>query len=180
VKTPDWTAIRQHYRANTQAIYEAGRSMWGIDPYAWEHETDIRLTPIERALWSDIRAVGVVMYPQYPVSRYFVDFANPVARVAIECDGALWHLDAEKDRKRQCEIEAEGWTVYRISGSECLKEGQEVEDESGRRAYRSSEAFRLIRDIAEKHGIRLWSPRPGRIRAASSYRGELLQEFEFA
>jgi hypothetical protein len=36
-------------------------------------------------------SVALVLYPQYPVGRYFVDFGNPVHKVAIECDGARWH-----------------------------------------------------------------------------------------
>lgn len=158
-EAPDWDGIRRHYRRHSQEIYNAGRSQFGIDPYAWEHDGGIKLTPIERALWSDIRAVCVVLYPQYPVGRFFVDFANPVARVAIECDGELWHQDAAKDAMRQKDIERDGWKVYRITGVECLKNSEEGEDEYGRRAYRCSHAYSLIRDISQEHGIRLWSPK---------------------
>lgn len=159
MKKPDFNRIREYYRRNTQAIYEAGKSDWGIDVYAWDHEADITLTPIEQALWSDIRAVGVVMYPQYPVCQFFVDFANPVARVAIECDGAAYHADHVKDAKRQAVIEANGWTVYRISGSDCMKNTDYLEDEYGRERIVLSPAYALIKEIAERHGVRFNPPK---------------------
>ena len=155
---PDWQAIREHYRRSTLAIYAAGRADWGLDPYAWDHDAGIVLSPIEQALWSDIRAVGVVMYPQYPVDRYFVDFANPVARVAIECDGAAWHRDAAKDSARQADIEANGWTVYRIAGWACNTDTRQGEDEAGRPVVRLGEARQFIQAIAERHGVR-YDPR---------------------
>ena len=56
------------------------------------------------------------MYPQFPVREYFVDFGDPVKKIAIEADGQRWHTDGEKDRERQTRIEQEGWFVYRIEG----------------------------------------------------------------
>lgn len=73
-------AIREFYGMAWKDIKAAGATEWGIDPY----EVDwIRLfTPIEFALWHDIRNANAVLYPQYPVGRYLVDFGNPVAQVA--------------------------------------------------------------------------------------------------
>jgi very-short-patch-repair endonuclease len=154
----DWQCIREHYRRNTMAIYRAGRNDWGLDPYAWEHDAGIILSPIESALWCDLRAVGVVVYPQYPVTRYFVDFANPVARVAIECDGAAYHTDKQRDDARQADIEAEGWTVYRISGRDCKTDSLYTETEAGASLVQIGTARRFIQTIAERHQIR-YDPR---------------------
>lgn len=159
-KAPDWDRIRGHYRRHTLEIYRAGAADWGIDPYAWDFEAGIFMSPIEAFIWSDIRQVGAVMYPQYPVGRYFVDFGNPVARVAIECDGERWHVDQAKDAKRQAEIEEQGWTVYRISGSQCAINGGSVTDEHGRERYASSPGYLLVKEIAERHGIRFNPSRP--------------------
>jgi very-short-patch-repair endonuclease len=130
IAAPDWAGIRSYYLKHELSITDAGANCWGLDPYQWEFEAKIRLTPIERWFWDDIRVEGVVMYPQYPIGRFFVDFANPVARIAIECDGAAWHQDAERDALRQESIEAMGWRVWRIAGAECLKD--ELLDEHGR------------------------------------------------
>lgn len=126
---------------------------WGIDPYEWESCRAISLTPIEAALWHDIRAVDIVVYPQYPVGRFFVDFGNPVARVAIECDGARWHLDKEKDSKRDEELAALGWTVYRITGRDCFTDTEELRDASGRLDVSLSPARRFVQAVADRHPI---------------------------
>ena len=58
-------ALIQFYRLAAPQIIEAGPSEWGIDPY--EVDWISVFTPIELALWHDIRAADLVMYPQYPI-----------------------------------------------------------------------------------------------------------------
>lgn len=137
-------AIRRFYDMAWKDIKAAGVSELGIDPY----EVDwIRLfTPIELALWHDIRNADAVLYPQYPVGCYFVDFGNPVAQVAIECDGAKWHQDSDKDVARQRQIEAMGWRVYRITGRDCKTD---FDDER----MEKSAARTLIDRVVQNHGI---------------------------
>ena len=72
----------------------------------------------EKFVWSEIRSIGLPMFPQFPVLGYFVDFADPVKKIAIEVDGREFHKDYAKDNKRQREIESGGWTFYRIEGWE--------------------------------------------------------------
>lgn len=127
---------RKFYEQHADAILGAKRNEWGIDPYLWD-EAGIQLSPIEAALWCDIRETEAVLYPQYPVGRFFVDFGNPVARIAIECDGKVWHQDKAKDAARQAEIEDMGWDVYRFTGAECNSVGALVK----------------LRRIAHMHGI---------------------------
>lgn len=147
-----FAAVRKHYKALLPLIKRA--DLWADDDaYAWDRpSTGITMTPIEAALWQDIRQVGVVLYPQLPVGRYFVDFGNPIARVAVECDGQQWHRDAERDAKRQHEIEGMGWTVYRISGRECLADLEELLID-GKLKRAPSAAHKLIRHIADAHGL---------------------------
>lgn len=105
------------YRKNRSAILDEGRDEWGVDPYAWEEFNT--MSPIENDIWHHIRSIDAVLYPQFPIGWYFADFCNPVAGVVIECDGAKWHQDVERDARRQEFIEREGYTVYRITGSQC-------------------------------------------------------------
>jgi very-short-patch-repair endonuclease len=52
------------------------------------------------------------------VGRYEVDWAYPALRIAVELDGFRWHGGAdafEKDRARDAELAAAGWTVLRFS-----------------------------------------------------------------
>lgn len=141
----NWNAIRAFYRECQDDILEAGRNEWGIDPYLWSGAGIIHFTPIEAWLWHDIRAVDAVLYPQYPVGRFFMDFANPAAKVAIECDGAAYH-DPTKDAARDAGLIRLGWTVHRFPGWMCR---QDSEPETGE----PSECYRRLQQIAEEHGI---------------------------
>ncbi len=145
-------AIKAHYLSRSTAIMDSADE-WGVDPYAWEACPAITMTPIEAALWHDIRAVDIVVYPQYPVGRFFVDFGNPVAGVAIECDGARWHTDKEKDAVRDAALKRLGWTVYRIIGRDCLTDTAELRDDEGRLRLEISPARKFIQAIADKHAI---------------------------
>jgi very-short-patch-repair endonuclease len=103
-------------------IYELERE--AID--AQEYEAYIvdwcsAFTPIETDVWFSIRTLGLNMYPQYPVGRYFVDFADPVFKFAIECDGREWH-DKDRDDKRDAELRKLGWRVLHIPGWKCRRD----------------------------------------------------------
>ena len=141
----NWNAIRSFYAAANSAIMGESSNEWGIDPYGWTG-AEINLTPIESWLWHDIRAVDLVLYPQYPVGGFFVDFANPKAKVAIECDGAEFHKDKDKDAMRDAKLRQLGWSVYRISGKACR-------DGVGCDTQEQSEARKFVRGIASRHNI---------------------------
>jgi very-short-patch-repair endonuclease len=136
-------AFYDRYQAQIEAT---PRNEWAMDPYAW-NEFGITMTPIEAYLWTDIRANNLVLYPQVPIDRYFADFANPRAGVIVECDGKAYHQDKTKDDVRQRRLEDLGWTVYRLTGSECFTEQDEETGESG---Y----AYDLMRRIGERHRIK--------------------------
>lgn len=123
----DWRArldaIRRYYAAVRGEIMATDPRRWALDPY--EVDWPMLFTPIEAALWSDIRRLDVALYPQWPAETiertFFCDFANPVAMVAIECDGAAFH-DAVKDRERDRLLKREGWTVFRFTGAQCRQD----------------------------------------------------------
>jgi len=71
---------------------------------------------IEYNVWCGIRFLCLPFYPEYPVGKYFIDFADPINKIGIEVDGKKYHQDFAKDRSRQKEIEKEGWKIYRIKG----------------------------------------------------------------
>lgn len=145
----NWDALRWHYDLALPEIMDAEPWVYGIDPYAWEGLPGmVNMTPIERLVWGDIRQNGLVMYPQFPVLNYFLDFANPAAKVAIECDGREFH-DARKDAERDERLAKIGWTVYRLTGSEIVREYPD--DEFGHSTPNYSEM--ACRHIAEKHKL---------------------------
>ncbi len=86
-------------------------------------------SPIEQAFWDawlSITANRVYrLVPQYPIGKYRVDFADPIIKTAIELDGHATHSTPDAiayDRKRQREIEAEGWHVVRFGGKEVFSD----------------------------------------------------------
>lgn len=110
--------IRRNYRIK-QKMVDAGFDSWfHADPYEVGDWPSL-FTPIENSLWWDIRNNRLALWPQFPVGRYFVDFGNPVAKVAIECDGKDFHQDKAKDAARDADLAQLGWTVFRIPGWQC-------------------------------------------------------------
>lgn len=91
-----------------------------FDPYFMDWVN--YMTVIEQNVWSDIRYLGLPFLPQFPVKRYFLDFADPVKKIGIEADGKRWHEGREiQDRERQEELEQDGWEIVRIQGWKTFK-----------------------------------------------------------
>jgi very-short-patch-repair endonuclease len=144
----DWfAALRHNYRLYEAAV-ERGEASWEppCDQYIIADWT-VLLTPIEAAIWSDIRCYGLPFWPQFPVGRFVVDFADPVRKIALECDGAAYH-DADKDARRDALLADMGWRTYRIPGRDCFDEqvvlrnldGTSFTLESLRGAYQNDQA----------------------------------------
>ncbi len=113
-----FSMIRRAYEKEMPEIERMWKAGEGdrIDPYFVDW---LKLfTPIEFSVWQDIRGAYLPLFPQLPVLNYFVDFGNHFVKVAIECDGKQWH-NPEKDGKRDRELAAEGWIIYRVPGSVC-------------------------------------------------------------
>ena len=58
------------------------------------------------------------------VGRHRLDLAieQDDIRLDVECDGAAFHVDREKDAARDRAIEAEGWKVMRFSGCQLSRD----------------------------------------------------------
>lgn len=150
--------IKHNYKIYQQLV-DAGLASW-MDTAQYEVGDWLPIfTPIEAAAWHDIRANGLPLWPQLPVGRFFVDFGNPVAKIALECDGKQWH-DPIKDEARDRILADMGWTVYRAEGWRCLRAMPTPDDfhewESWRKdefmARKGRETMKgLIDDI--KHGF---------------------------
>ena len=146
------------YKEADCRILAVEQNLWALEPGALTKA--LSMTPIESAVWECIREAPAVFYPQYPVYKYFADFTNPVARVAIECDGLEFHSDTGKDKQRDALFHELGYTVYRIPGRLCLSEyvesGELVVDPMGDEEAEEPVVpftLRFIRAIAMKHGL---------------------------
>jgi hypothetical protein len=125
-------SFRDYYQAHEKEIIILSKT----HPHTWYESYPIDwstvLTPIEMEIWDIIRSTGrIVMYPQYPVLNYFVDFANPGKKIIVEVDGKDYHTDKDKDYLRDQELYSKGWKVFRISGAEAYKQVEYDEDEEG-------------------------------------------------
>jgi len=67
---------------------------------------------------------------QHPIGRFITDFACEPLRLVIELDGGVHGLEAvaERDRARQAEIEAIGWTVIRFDNAVALAEPGRIDE----------------------------------------------------
>ena len=140
-----WQALEDFYAPHRDAIENGPRDEWAIPPNAIF--SILEMTPIELWLWGDIREANAVFYPQWPVAGCFLDFANPAAKVAIECDGAAFHQDKEKDATRDAKLEAIGWRVFRLTGKQCRRD---CDDETGDPGI----ARQWIDAISDAYGLR--------------------------
>jgi very-short-patch-repair endonuclease len=82
----------------------------------------------EAALWSDLRARrlnGYKFVRQYPIGKYFADFACRDARLVVEVDGSQ-HAQSEYDRMRDEVMASLGWSVLRVWSADVLVERHSV------------------------------------------------------
>ena len=114
----EFKTIKDYYDEKRDSILAAPDRMRGCDVY--DIDWPLMFSPIEALAWNEIRLIGLVMYPQYPVAEMFVDFASPRKKVVLECDGAAFH-DKNQDRERDERMKSRGWTVYRIKGREFMR-----------------------------------------------------------
>lgn len=150
--TPDRSAdycrkVRRFYIHHEAAICKRPDD-WGIDAYAWDHEAGIRLTPAQESLWHDIRGADAVLYPQYPVGPYFIDFANPAAKVGV----VIFSAEAPEAMLRD-QFEDMGWKMYFIEDVVCGQDLQEHEDEHGHVTVTRSAPAEFIRSICQRERI---------------------------
>jgi hypothetical protein len=123
---------------NTEAAHERTREMVALGEHPFQqqenkHKANEALghnnyggSKIELAMGEALTKLGLNSISQYPVKKekldalgrprnYFLDFALPDKKIAIECDEARWHSDKEREQERQNELECQGWTVLHFS-----------------------------------------------------------------
>lgn len=72
-------------------------------------------TMLEARVRVALERLGVEFRQEYGVGRWSLDFALLGPMIAIEADGVYWHaVTAERDAKRDAELERAGWRVVRL------------------------------------------------------------------
>lgn len=131
------TNPRDRFRAVSKVYAMQPDHLTDYDPYIVDFSR--MMTHIEEPVWYSIRSLFLPFYPQYPARGYFLDFADPNKKIAIECDGARWH-NAARDAKRDASLHRNGWEIIRIPGWRCLKHEDHPES-----------AHQIIRKLAGDH-----------------------------
>ena len=75
-------------------------------------------SPLELYLHDALLKKGIAARAGVVVGNHRLDLAveQDGVRLDIECDGAAFHTDYEKDAARDLAVQSEGWTVMRFSG----------------------------------------------------------------
>jgi len=79
-------------------------------------------SPIEEYLYAAFIENGLDKHcrPQFEIGTKRVDFAFPIAKLAVECDGKRYHFteksQIEHDQKRDKYLARRGWRVLHIEG----------------------------------------------------------------
>jgi very-short-patch-repair endonuclease len=91
-------------------------------------------TSIEKKLYYLLTSLNLpfAIYAQYSMgqtSDYTLDAAIPALRIGIEADGEIWHNSPDKiarDKRRDMELAANGWTILRFTDKELHDRPNEV------------------------------------------------------
>jgi very-short-patch-repair endonuclease len=124
---------------NDRILKAAERGKW-FRPYFIDFTR--YFTPIEREAWNAIRSSRIILYPQYPVLNYFLDFGNPYLKIGLEMDGKEFH-NAEKDFIRDTKLLNEGWKIFRVTGSEAVRPVREIYDHTDEYEVRMTKCMNI-------------------------------------
>lgn len=72
-------------------------------------------SPMERVPYDEFKSFGLTPLMQFPVGKYFLDFAFPEAQIGVEYDGKIHQGRELYDRNRDQELSSLGWTIYRLN-----------------------------------------------------------------
>lgn len=89
------------------------------------------ITEIEKLIRDELIKRGLAFETQYRVLGYWIDFAFPDVKLAVECDGGRWHSTKEqifRDTKKDERLRNIGWTILRFKGKEILNNTKGVVD----------------------------------------------------
>lgn len=89
------------------------------------------VTKIEKLIRDELIRRKLAFEIQYRILGYWVDFAFPAIKLAVECDGERWHSTEEqifRDAKKDERLKNIGWAILRFKGKEILDNTKEVVD----------------------------------------------------
>jgi hypothetical protein len=112
---------------NREVCTESGGVLADLAAYVSRLDGDRFDSRVEAVLFDALSAIGIASTPGAEVEGYRLDLAierNGV-RLDVECDGAPFHRDRERDRARDEALARAGWTVLRFSARSVLRDAGE-------------------------------------------------------
>ena len=79
-------------------------------------------TNLEKSMREELDDRNIGYEKQYKIDRFFVDFAIPELKIAVECDGDYWHQDEEKEKIRDDIIISNGWDILHFKEGDILSD----------------------------------------------------------
>ena len=76
------------------------------------------MSNLEKIMKNALQKEEINIEQQYNINNKWVDFAIVNKKIAIECDGEYWHKDKIKEKKRDKQLEDEGWSILHFTGDE--------------------------------------------------------------
>jgi very-short-patch-repair endonuclease len=85
-----------------------------------KQEQDKKISPLEEHFMKWFYYCKIYGYErEYKVLNFYLDFAWPEIKFAVEADGDLFHFDRkEKDNQRDNQLKKQGWTIMRINSKD--------------------------------------------------------------
>lgn len=106
--------VREKIRAGMLAFYKNNPGALENRKPSGKNQFSNHYSSIEKLVAASLTKSGVPFLHNSRVGKYWVDFLI-ADRVVIECDGAYWHQDAGKDRKKDSYLHDRGYFVFRLS-----------------------------------------------------------------
>lgn len=77
-------------------------------------------SPIEYRMISALKYLGFKPIMQYKIGNFRADIylETEKDKIVIECDGAAYHQDKDRDNKRDAYMRKRGFKVFRFTGAE--------------------------------------------------------------
>lgn len=107
-------------RSKTRFTEELGA--FGISLEVQKQFGSFTESPIEDFMYQGMIAAGLDKHcrPQFEIGTKRVDFAFPIAKLVVECDGKKYHHtdgeQIERDQKRDIYLAKKGWQVLHFEG----------------------------------------------------------------
>jgi len=88
----NYFSLLRESRERYKTVFDGTR----ISPYEITRWEDFwAVSPPERMFWSDIRYLGIPAYPQFPIGRFYADFADPFNGIVFEID-SKYHIGRKR------------------------------------------------------------------------------------